>query len=257
MSSAQELVVESTDDLLDTSAGLHDALRLLYANKGGLFGAIVTLFVLIVGIVGAVLLAVPSLHHLYLDQNLSDALFAPGVGGHVAGTDEYGRDLLWRTIAGTGISLLVAVITTAFTLVLGLALGSIAGYFGGKPDTVIGAAVDLTWGFPLLLVAVVFAGMLGPGLTAGDPGDRRRHLGWLRARRAGSGAVDARARVRRGGASARHAGAPDHHQAHAARTSLGTVLVMASYYVAVSVIAEAASRSSAWARSRRRRASAR
>ena len=123
-----------------------------------------TLFVLLVGCVGAVVLAVPSLHHLYLDQNLADALFAPGVGGHVVGTDEYGRDILWRTVAGTGISLLVAVITTTFTLVLGLTLGSIAGYYGGKFDTCIGALVDLTWGFPLLLVAVVFAGMLGPGL---------------------------------------------------------------------------------------------
>ena len=54
--------------------------------------------------------------------------------------------------------------TTTFTLVLGLVMGSIAGYFGGRFDTVITAVTDLTWGFPLLLVAVVFAGMLGPGL---------------------------------------------------------------------------------------------
>ena len=164
MASAQELAVESTEELLETSGRFRDALSLLYANKAGLFGAVVTLIVLGIGCIGAALLALPSLHHLYLDQNLADALLAPGVGGHVLGTDEYGRDIMWRTIAGTGISLLVAVITTTFTLVLGLTLGSVAGYFGGKFDTCIAALVDLTWGFPLLLVAVVFAGMLGPGL---------------------------------------------------------------------------------------------
>lgn len=202
-------------------------------------GAIVTLFVLIVGIVGAVILAVPSLHHLYLDQNLSDALFAPGVGGHVAGTDEYGRDLLWRTIAGTGISLLVAVITTAFTLVLGLTLGSIAGYFGGKSDTVIGAAVDLTWGFPLLLVAVVFAGMLGPGLR---PVILAIGVviwaGFARVVRAQVRSMREREFVE----AARALGTPAHRIIikHMLPNILGTVLVMASYYVAVSVIAEAA-----------------
>ena len=98
-----------------------------------------TAVVLIIGCIGAIVLAVPSLHHLYLDQNLSEALFAPGVGGHVLGTDEYGRDILWRAVAGTGISLLVAVITTTFTLVLGLTMGSIAGYYGGKFDTCIAA----------------------------------------------------------------------------------------------------------------------
>ena len=127
MASAQELVVESTEELLDTSGRFRDALSLLYASKAGLFGAVVTLIVLVIGCIGAVLLALPSLHHLYLDQNLSDALLSPGVGGHVVGTDEYGRDILWRTVAGTGISLLVAVITTTFTLVLGLTLGSVAG----------------------------------------------------------------------------------------------------------------------------------
>ena len=44
-----------------------------------------------------------------------------------------------------------------------MAMGRIAGYVGGKVDTVITALIDLTWGFPLLLVAVIFAGILEPG----------------------------------------------------------------------------------------------
>ncbi len=239
MASAQELVVESTEDLLDTSSGFRDALSLLYANKGGLFGAIVTAIVLIIGCIGAIVLAVPSLHHLYLDQNLSEALFAPGVGGHVLGTDEYGRDILWRAVTGTGISLLVAVITTTFTLVLGLTMGSIAGYYGGKFDTCIAALIDVTWGFPLLLVAVVFAGMLGPGLR---PVILAIGVviwaGFARVVRAQVRSMREREFVE----AARALGTPAHMIIirHMLPNILGTVLVMASYYVAVSVIAEAA-----------------
>jgi peptide/nickel transport system permease protein len=239
MAAAQELVVESTEELIDTSGRFRDALSLLYANKAGLFGLVVTVIVLVIGCVGALLLAVPSLHHLYLDQNLSEALFAPGVGGHALGTDEYGRDLLWRTIAGAGISLLVAVITTSFTLVLGLTLGSIAGYFGGKFDTCIAALIDLTWGFPLLLVAVVFAGMLGPGLR---PVILAIGVviwaGFARVVRAQVRSMREREFVE----AARALGTPAHTIIirHMLPNIMGTVLVMASYYVAVSVIAEAA-----------------
>ncbi len=239
MAAAQELVVESTEELIETSGRFRDAFSLLYANKAGLFGLVVTVIVLLIGCVGAVLLAVPSLHHLYLDQNLSDALFAPGVGGHALGADEYGRDLLWRTIAGTGISLLVAVITTSFTLVLGLTLGAIAGYFGGKFDTCIAALIDLTWGFPLLLVAVVFAGMLGPGLR---PVILAIGVviwaGFARVVRAQVRSMREREFVE----AARALGTPAHTIIirHMLPNIMGTVLVMASYYVAVSVIAEAA-----------------
>ncbi len=239
MAAAQELAVESTEDLLDTSSRFRDALGLLYANKGGLFGAILTVIVLLIGLAGAVLLAVPSLHHLYLDQNLSDALLAPGVGGHLLGTDEYGRDILWRTVAGTGISLLVAVITTTFTLILGLTLGSIAGYFGGRFDTFIGALVDVTWGFPLLLVAVVFAGMLGPGLR---PVILAIGVviwaGFARVVRAQVRSMREREFVE----AAQALGTPARViiVKHMLPNIMGTVLVMASYYVAVSVIAEAA-----------------
>ena len=70
MASAQELVVESTEDLLDTSSGFRDALSLLYANKGGLFGAIVTAIVLIIGCIGAgrgsIMVARAAFNSLYL-----------------------------------------------------------------------------------------------------------------------------------------------------------------------------------------------
>ena len=74
--------------------------------------------------------------------------------------------MVWRIVAGIGISLFVAVAVTLGSIVIGMTLGSIAGYFGGKIDTTISALIDLTWGFPLLLVAVIIVGILQPGLVA-------------------------------------------------------------------------------------------
>ena len=93
-------------------------------------------------------------------------LLPPGSEGHLLGTDNFGRDLLWRVVAAIGLSMLMAVGITAFVIVLGLVLGSIAGFLGGKTETGIIGLIDLTWGFPLLLVAVIFAGMVGKGLYA-------------------------------------------------------------------------------------------
>ena len=142
-----------------------DSLVLLWANKLALLGAIVTLLFLVVGAIGAVIVLTPSLQHLYLNQNLVQTLQPPFSRGHLLGTDNFGRDLAWRVAAGTGISMLVGIAVTGLSILFGMALGSVAGYFRGPIDSAISAVVDLTWGFPLLLVAVIVVGVLQPGLT--------------------------------------------------------------------------------------------
>ena len=239
MAAAREFAHEAAEGLrAPSTTRFRDALYLLLANKVGLMGGLLTLFVLCVAGVGWVVLATDSLHHLYLDQKLSDGLLAPGVDGHVLGTDQYGRDILWRTIVGTGISMLIAITATSVTLVLGMAMGGIAGYVGGKVDTVITALIDLTWGFPLLLVAVIYAGILEPGLApvvlavatvvwAGFARVVRAQVKGLREREF----IEA----------ARALGTPTWKilLRHLFPNVLGTVLVMASYYVAITVIVEA------------------
>jgi peptide/nickel transport system permease protein len=239
MATAGEFVVETSEGVLAPREGrFRDAFSLLLANKVGFLGAVLTILVFMVAGVGALLLATPSLQHLYLDQELSKALVAPGVDGHVLGTDQYGRDILWRAIAGTGISMLIAVCATSFTLVLGLVAGSLAGYYGGRLDTVITALIDLTWGFPLLLVAVVYAGALEPGLWpvilaigtviwAGFARVVRAQVKTLREREfieaaRALGTADWKIMLR-----------------HLVPNVLGTVFVMASYYIAITVITEA------------------
>jgi peptide/nickel transport system permease protein len=215
-----------------------DAFALLLSNKVAFLGGCLTIVFLAVGVVGAVLLLSPGLQHLYLDQDFSATLAAPGQPGHLLGTDQYGRDLLWRAVAGTGLSLLVGVAATSATLVLGLALGCIAGYFGGAVDVVISALIDLTWGFPLLLVAVVYAGMLRPGVLAVVLAiGTVVWAGFARIIRAQVRSLREREFIE----AARALGTPAWKIVlrHLVPNVLGTVLVMASYYVAITVIAEA------------------
>lgn len=85
-------------------------------------------------------------------------------GSHWLGTDDLGRDLLSRIIWGTQISLLVGVSTVALALVFGVALGVIAGYYGGWIDNIIMRYIDLQWAFPNFIIAVYLVAVFGTGL---------------------------------------------------------------------------------------------
>jgi peptide/nickel transport system permease protein len=215
-----------------------DAWALLFANKLALLGAILTLIFLAIGIVGAFVLALPSLHHLYLDQNLESGLQRPLTPGHLLGTDQFGRDLAWRVAAGIGVSLTAGVAVTALSMPIGMAVGAAAGYYGGYLDRIVGGLIDLTWGFPVILVAVIIVGILQPGLPAVIAAiSLVNWAGFARIIRAQVISLREREFV-----EAAHAlGVPDWKiiARHLVPNTIGTTLVMASYYVAITVIAEA------------------
>jgi peptide/nickel transport system permease protein len=75
-------------------------------------------------------------------------------GAHLFGVDERGRDVLSRVIYGARVSLEVAFIATAITLIVGVSVGMIAGYYRGKLDTIISRIMDLFLAFPVLVLAV-------------------------------------------------------------------------------------------------------
>jgi peptide/nickel transport system permease protein len=126
--------------------------------------------IVIVGMVIIVLFVISAVFATFLapynpnEQNVMNSLRQPG-GGHLLGTDSLGRDILSRVIYGSRTSLLIGVIVVGFSAVFGMALGMIAGYFGGWVYTVIMRVIDALMAFPMLVLALLIASILGPGLN--------------------------------------------------------------------------------------------
>jgi len=123
-------------------------------------GLIVLLFILI-GIIG------PSIAPFDPNkQELTAMMKAPeGIGApHSLGTDNLGRDILSRVIHGSRVSLLVAFAVVFVSGFVGIALGAISGFFGGKVDFLIQKLVEVVWAFPPLLLGITIMAFLGQGL---------------------------------------------------------------------------------------------
>jgi peptide/nickel transport system permease protein len=120
----------------------------------------------VAGLVGLVALTVPAFSHVMTDQDLSATFKPPLSPGHPLGTDSLGRDLMWRILGGLGVSICVGLGVAIISIVLGLALGVFGGFFGRAAAVGTALVVDVTWAFPAILLAIVFAGWLGPGLPA-------------------------------------------------------------------------------------------
>ncbi|MBB3390903.1 peptide/nickel transport system permease protein [Rhizobium sp. BK275] len=97
-------------------------------------------------------------------QVLSDALQPPSVA-HWAGTDEFGRDILSRLIHGTRITVQTVLSISLIVGPIGLLIGVVAGFFGGRTDALLMRATDIVLSFPSLILALAFAAALGAGLT--------------------------------------------------------------------------------------------
>ncbi|MBZ9793885.1 ABC transporter permease [Rhizobium sp. 3T7] len=97
-------------------------------------------------------------------QILSDALQPPSAA-HWAGTDEFGRDILSRLIYGTRITVQTVLSISLIVGPIGLLIGVVAGFFGGRTDALLMRATDIVLSFPSLILALAFAAALGAGLT--------------------------------------------------------------------------------------------
>jgi len=144
---------------------LRSALREIVSDRVGLFG---------VGVVGAlVILAIFAPLIAPKDpaaQDLTDALkppfwYADGDFANALGTDSLGRDILSRMIYGTRITILVGVSVVAVSGAFGTVMGLIAGYKGGRTDSIIMRVVDTQVAFPGLLLALVILAVIQPSAT--------------------------------------------------------------------------------------------
>ncbi|MGH3217442.1 MAG: ABC transporter permease [Streptosporangiaceae bacterium] len=152
----------STDLSLEVRADARPArLRLQLPRTGWIAGSGI---LLLLGLTGVAIQIVPSWRHLYLAQNLGQTFLPPLSHGHILGTDNLGRDMLWRLVGGLGVSLGIGVSVSVLSIVLGLAAGVFSAFFGRAADVCSNVVIDVTWAFPAVLLAVVFAGIFGPSL---------------------------------------------------------------------------------------------
>jgi peptide/nickel transport system permease protein len=97
-------------------------------------------------------------------QNLGNRLQPPGTPGYWLGTDDFGRDILSRIIHGARITLYIIALVAVTAPVLGLLVGTVAGYFGGWVDAVLMRLTDIFLAFPRLILALALVAVLGPGI---------------------------------------------------------------------------------------------
>lgn len=144
--------------------GLKTFFRLLKRDRAGAFGTFVLLLLVICSIFATSLTPFDP-----LKQNLRDAKKPPawaekGSWDHPLGTDPLGRDMLARIIYGSRVSLTVGLFGVLLATSIGLAVGMLAGYIGGRVDDVIVNLVNVILGIPYLLLVVVIAAVLGRSL---------------------------------------------------------------------------------------------
>jgi len=132
--------------------------RQLRRNKGAILGGVLILIEILVAILAPYIAPYEP-----IDQILADALTGPSKT-HLLGTDEVGRDIFSRIIYGTRISLRIGLISVGIASVFGVALGLVAGYYGGFLDDVILRGVDVWLAFPGILLAMAIVAVLGPSI---------------------------------------------------------------------------------------------
>lgn len=96
-------------------------------------------------------------------QELARRLEGPSLS-HPFGLDELGRDILARILSGARVSLLVGLSVVGVSSLVGMFLGSVAGYFGGRVDDAISRIIDVLMAFPGILLAIALVAVLGPSL---------------------------------------------------------------------------------------------
>jgi peptide/nickel transport system permease protein len=133
-------------------------LRAFNTNKTSWVGLVLFLIVLFVAI-----LAPWIAPHDPIEQDIFSKLQPPS-STFWLGTDYYGRDILSRLMHGARYSLIIGIAATAFAMFVGSIIGMLAGYYGGRFDTITMQVMDILLAFPSLILGLIIVAMLGPSL---------------------------------------------------------------------------------------------
>jgi len=133
-------------------------LKAFNTNKTSWIGLAIFLIVIALAILAPVLAPFDP-----TDQNILEKLRPPSAE-HWLGTDSFGRDTLSRVLYGARISLVIGVVSTLAAMLVGSAIGMLAGWRGGRTDTVTMQAMDVLLAFPSLILGLILVAMLGPSM---------------------------------------------------------------------------------------------
>lgn len=139
-----------------------DAWRRLLRNKLAVFGMCVLAFMVVAVIIGPPIIkwATGYTYDLIPTDNELVRSMTPTLS-HLMGTDDAGRDILARVLQGGRISLMVGIISTTVSLIIGVSYGATAGYLGGRIDNVMMRIVDILYSIPYILIVIVLLSVFG------------------------------------------------------------------------------------------------
>ena len=132
-----------------------DVRKRFFGNKISIVGLAILVSLILAGIIG------PFISGWKYDDLGPDILVGPGTNGHWLGTDDLGRDIFTRVTFGIRLSLTVAIVVTVISVFVGVALGGIAGYFGGWVDTIISRFIDTWQVIPFVLIGFAIITVFG------------------------------------------------------------------------------------------------
>lgn len=136
-----------------------DTWRRFMRHKGALAGGTVILVLVIIALLPDLLAPHDPVHLFQAKRG------APPQPGHPLGFDHLGRDMLSRLLHGTQVAFTVGLLATSIAAAIGITVGSIAGYFGGWVDMLISRLIDTVMAFPLLVLLIALAAILGPSMV--------------------------------------------------------------------------------------------
>lgn len=154
--SIEELRKQYTESEIGEKDGIKEKLlRMAKTNKP----AVVSAVIIVIIILGAIFAPIVAPYG-YAEQDIINRLSAPSAS-HILGTDELGRDIFSRIIYGSRLSMMIGIVPTTISMIIGIILGLIAGFYGGKIDYCIMRICDIVLAFPSLLLAMVVMYTLG------------------------------------------------------------------------------------------------
>jgi len=136
-----------------------DAWKRLRKNKLAMFGLGIVIVLILIAIFASFIAPYNPIERLKEESSLSPSRI------HLFGTDLLGRDIFSRVIYGSRISIVVGVVAVGISVVIGLFLGALSGYFGNIPDAFIMRIADIFFAFPYILGAIAIMTVLGPGIV--------------------------------------------------------------------------------------------